>query len=487
MNQLDPIENQFKAGLAAFPDIAPSKGLFKRIERSMLLISISSLFSSKKKFILLFLLLVGTVWTAFSLLQSGSKRDLTTRNISYNQYAHQYTPQTSEKKINQSSPIEEEEPMESVTQATALPKQSNVSKATISTTSSIKAQAKEFAIVKTERTTLPQVSTTKGSIQINSSLGNPSQKTNLKYAENKVISEETIPVYPISYLNFRPSTLIGNPQQSEIKTEVKNAFRTTPTQLYTKVMVGIGQANTNLSTPDLLWNDYIAYRNTHEKKVPTTHLGIYFEYHYKNWIVSTGIEQMSYTQKLQSEMDILQVDKSISTMRITRDYYIDSIVGYIQTPIDSIPVINHILDTTIIIESQKSYFDSTFTNQNVHYTNTLSYIKIPLMVGYEFHYKEWFLDVSLGLSYSRLLQQQILYPNTELNRMIDYSKDQHIIRKHQLNANMALGLGYQINPNMSLMLCPTYQYQLKSSFQKSYPVIQKYQHIGISAGMRFKL
>jgi len=113
----------------------------------------------------------------------------------------------------------------------------------------------------------------------------------------------------------------------------------------------------------------------------------------------------------------------------------------------------------------------------------IQYIAVPLIVGYEYQFKEkWLIETSGGILTGIRIKQTggtFDYSNNEVIKL----KETSFASNYTFAISVGVGVGYLFNPALSLRLRPTYKYLIKTPFVL--PKRQKHT-VGIEVGLRIK-
>ena len=256
-----------------------------------------------------------------------------------------------------------------------------------------------------------------------------------------------------------------------------------------EIFAGPNIAYSFIETDDVQYNEHINLRNGSEKPQLSYHLGVNYKTYYKKWFLSIGVNYHNYKDQATYSLPTIDIDSAISSYMVFQNTYKYITTGYIQNPNDTnslIPVLTlQVKQDTSLVNTV--YYDTTEVVKDYTYSNTYSYIEVPIMFGRVFHHKQFIFDLSGGVSWGRLIKYESSIPNLENNKLIDIHQTENIITKNSFNGIFALGIGYQINEGSLLFARPEFRYNLNSLFESSYPINQKYLQIRLSLGMRFQL
>jgi hypothetical protein len=256
-----------------------------------------------------------------------------------------------------------------------------------------------------------------------------------------------------------------------------------------EIFAGPNIAYSFIETDDVQYNEHINLRNGSEKPQLSYHLGVNYKTYYKKWFLSIGVNYHNYKDQATYSLPTLDIDSAISSYMVFHNTYKYITTGYIQNPNDTsslIPILTlQVKQDTSLVNTV--YYDTTEVVKDYTYSNTYSYIEVPIMFGRVFHHKHFVFDLAGGVSWGRLIKYESSIPNLENNKLINIHQTESIITKNSFNGIFSLGIGYQINEGSLLFARPEFRYNLNNLFESSYPINQKYLQIRLSLGMRFQL
>ncbi|MEM8909712.1 MAG: hypothetical protein AAGD05_17825, partial [Bacteroidota bacterium] len=125
--------------------------------------------------------------------------------------------------------------------------------------------------------------------------------------------------------------------------------------------------------------------------------------------------------------------------------------------------------------------------------NKYRMLDIPIILGYEWYFKKFSLDVNAGAYFNMLFRQKgdILAPGTEPEPVSISSKNSNAYPafRDRLGVSLygSIGFNYNLNQDVQLLLEPNFRYQLKSITIEDYQLDQKYLNVGLLVGVRFRL
>ena len=540
---MDNLEKSFKNALTDFDQVSPSKGLWSRIWLTLLLPA-SPVKTTLWTLLILLLLSLSSVLISYNLkddkqtntLQTKSNdeekhfiantnfdkkentQQITKQNISDNEKSINHKTHKQNSSKNQSNINIEVKAVKKVNTS-----QKNIEKSTQKTSSnnnkSLASESKNSTVVDTKNKNENQKANNDAKqtkVVYSTSAIAANQKVNKGTVVRKSIetptiassnsSQETIQKASFSETKEMQSNnnsvdisrvmLFGINNSDQPKTD--NIESITPFNLKSKkriyanrleIFAGPNVAFNNLSTNDISYDQYILLRNESESPKLSYHIGANYKTYYNNWFVSFGINYHRIDDRATYSLPTLDIDSVISSYMVFNNTYNKVITGYIQNPNDTsslIPVYDIIVsqDTSFVNDI---YYDTNKVVKNYSYTNTYSYIEVPLMLGREFRYKQMVFDLAGGVSWGRLIKSEVMIPNLDQNKMLEAQQTETIIVKNTFNAILGMGVGYQINENNVLFARPELRYNINSIFDKTYPIDQKYLQLRLSLGMRIKL
>ena len=256
-----------------------------------------------------------------------------------------------------------------------------------------------------------------------------------------------------------------------------------------EVFAGPNIAFSQIYTSNNSLQSGIDLRRSSESPKLSYHFGANYKSYYNKWFVGLGINYHRIDDRASYLMPAFDVDSALSSYMIFSTSYNHVITGYIKNPNDTnsqIPIYSVVKqqDTTLV---NQMHYDSLQTMKTMNYTNSYSFIEIPLTIGREFSYKHFVIDIAGGVSWNRLVNTRVSIPNETGTAMLDNQQLENIIVKNTFNGIFALGVAYRMNEGSLLFIRPELRYNLNSLFEKSYPINQKYIQLRLSLGMRIKL
>ncbi len=308
------------------------------------------------------------------------------------------------------------------------------------------------------------------------------------YGTNNIETQESFEIEKVNTINSTPEyqASIGLIESTGYKPLYQYKQRYS-SQL--EIFAGPNIAYNNLEVNDPTYNEHTSLRLENEDPKLSYHLGINYKTYYEKWFISLGINYHRIEDRATYSLPTIDIDSAMSSYMVFRTTYNQAIVGYVQNPNDTsslLPIIELQVsqDTSFVNEV---YYDSTKSVKRYSYTNSYSFIEVPLMIGREFRYKHFVFDIAGGISWQRLIKYQVNIPDMDNNQLLDLNQTETILVHNTFNGILGLGVGYQLNEGYVLFARPDIRYNLNSMFEKDYPVSQKYLQLRISIGMRIQL
>lgn len=216
------------------------------------------------------------------------------------------------------------------------------------------------------------------------------------------------------------------------------------------------------------YNDYLNYRNENESPSFSISAGIDLQINIKSWYVQTGLAYSRFNNYRNYNHTFLAYDS-------LRSYYSnDTTWGWLYDPPDiGKPVVIGI-DTVWV-----PVYNDLNEGQN-----EWNYLEIPLLVGYKFNISRFSFDVATGFSYALLLNASGNVPSlTHENMFTELSEMNDLMNRNQFNYILQLGISYHLTPEWSIMAKPFYKQNLRSIFNDTYPIDQRFRSFGIKFGL----
>lgn len=220
---------------------------------------------------------------------------------------------------------------------------------------------------------------------------------------------------------------------------------------------------------DSQYQEFKNYREANEGVVNNTVFGMKFNYHLKNWVLSTGLNYTTIGEKINYNINEMVIDPDGGT------YLIDTLWTTIYTPESG--WIN------MIVGYDKTYEEAY---KNVNYDicniNRYSYFEIPLLIGYNFKIRNFGIRPSIGVSIGLLYSASGKLPTIDPNGFSSINENSLYLRPVVSNLIFDINFEYHMNENYGLFIKPFYNMGLNSVYQ-NYPLSGKYHNAGIKIGL----
>ena len=213
--------------------------------------------------------------------------------------------------------------------------------------------------------------------------------------------------------------------------------------------------------------EYLSYRNANETNHSSWSMGGEVKLNIKNWIITSGLSYSVYNQQRSYMHNYQEYSPGDSY------YDYDTTWNWFFDPPEiGVPIIVGIDSSWI-----KVYNDITIDNSGI---NKVTYIEIPLLIGYRFNANMFSIEINTGTYLGFLLNSNIKVPDFANN--IDLVESQSA-RNTMVNFAFNTSLYYHLNRKTSLYLSPYYKQNLNSVFNDDYPVNQRIKSYGINFGI----
>ncbi|MCH8318559.1 MAG: outer membrane beta-barrel protein [Bacteroidetes bacterium] len=225
---------------------------------------------------------------------------------------------------------------------------------------------------------------------------------------------------------------------------------------------GILSVNKLLATSNQSFDKHVDRRKSEEQSIISYAAGIELNYHFKNWLISTGIaynklgEKINYSPNVNQQTDTIINDNSFWRIATFSYWTTDSIGNpmFVQlTDSNYIEIINTV-DTTYTVT------DNSIAEQNG--ITKLTYIEVPVLIGYEFHLKKLVITVRTGMSFGFLMRSKGYYLNRSNDQLLNISATSGLLNSFTLNYLLRIGANYKLNETITLFAEPAFNLNLNS-------------------------
>lgn len=226
-------------------------------------------------------------------------------------------------------------------------------------------------------------------------------------------------------------------------------------------------------TSEPQFDDFKNYRIKNEKPVTNLSYGIKFNYHYKNWVISTGLDYTSVGEEINYNIKETIVDPDGGY------YNVDPIWANIYDQDNNL--------VPLLIGYEKTWIEEyKEINYKVESINQYNYIEIPFSIGYNFAFRKFSVCPSAGMSFGFLYSASGSIPQINSTEFIELDKSSKYLQKKVTNFSFGLSFEYLITPNYGIYIKPVYKQGLNSIY-KNYPLSGKYRNAGVKFGISIYL
>ena len=222
-----------------------------------------------------------------------------------------------------------------------------------------------------------------------------------------------------------------------------------------------------------------------EARIITPSMGIHLNYHYNNWFVRSGVGYAEYGENRDYSQKITKHDTIGYSKQLITSYYTYDTTGWIKDPGDpnvSIPVYDAIQhkDTSYSWVSRDSLY---YEHQSIYAQNRFRYIEIPLMLGYEFRYKNFGVELATGVSVGFRVNSSGRFLDSN-NELVNINTSNTPYSNTMMNYILSVGLKYHLGGQLSIIAQPVYKTNLNSLVSGSNSNI-RYNNWGLHVGLNY--
>ena len=217
--------------------------------------------------------------------------------------------------------------------------------------------------------------------------------------------------------------------------------------------------------------EYLDYRNNHEQSSTGWSAGAEVKYQFKQWSIGTGLLYSVYRQyrDYQHINHVYNPDNSYYNYDTTWMWVYDP-------PVIGKPIVKNVDSTWVKVYDEHKIDHSGY--------NEISYFEIPLTVGYRFSSNQFVVELSMGAS--------VGFVHRSVFKVPDFNNYQNITDVTDVNTVMfnyiaSATFYYQLSEKVWLIATPCYKQNLRSVFNKTYPVNERFNTFGLNLGVSFRL
>ena len=226
----------------------------------------------------------------------------------------------------------------------------------------------------------------------------------------------------------------------------------------------------------------ISQRNELESNKTAFSLGLEFETRYRGFSFTTGINRMSWGENVNyiSSPETLVVTDTTYIEIIDNSYW--EVIPVDSNNFDSIYIVE--IDTNIVQFTDTLLYEPSDKLGQANGKTKITYVEIPILVGYEFYFDKLILAIKGGVSVGFLTQTSGFYLNESATDLIPINTQHAVLKKTLWNLELGLGVGYKFYPKFDVFLNTGYKMNLNSVFSDP-GVIQKYKAITLGIKLRY--
>ncbi len=217
--------------------------------------------------------------------------------------------------------------------------------------------------------------------------------------------------------------------------------------------------------------EYLDYRNSHEQSSTGWSAGAEVRYQFNRWSIGTGLLYSVYRQY----RDYKHINRIYNPGNSYFNYDTTWMWVY-DPPVVGKPIIKNVDSTWIKVYDEHKIDHSGY--------NEISYFEIPLTVGYRFSSNLFIVEFSMGAS--------VGFVHRSVFKVPDFNNYQNITDVTDVNTVMfnyiaSATFYYQLSEKVWLIATPCYKQNLRSVFNKTYPVNERFNTFGLNLGVSFRL
>ncbi len=287
----------------------------------------------------------------------------------------------------------------------------------------------------------------------------------------------------------------------------------------------IGKRIFNAKNPD---NNYTTRRKQEEKNNITSTFGLDLIYTKNKWSFTSGInyhsqsETRNYNNKFYRNIEVYDPywESSVNNVweHFTHNFTLTHVSTQLHTSIDTISYYDSnngsyatatvsntslVVDTdivthTVVDSNMVSKVDSvqkirtstkrvlvTDKNQtNLVGKNTITYLEVPILVGYQMQYNKLSVAIKTGIGLGVLTSQNTYYITNDLSTITEIKPESY--NRLLYNYILRLSFTYNINKRFGIYIEPSFRANINSVLKKDNKFQQKYYNAGSNIGLNYK-
>jgi hypothetical protein len=223
-----------------------------------------------------------------------------------------------------------------------------------------------------------------------------------------------------------------------------------------------------------------------EPQIITPNIGLNVKYHINNWFIQSGVGYSEYGENRKFMQDIEMHDTSGFSKQNIDQYYSYDTTGWVKDPSNSgvlIPVFDaiHHSDTTYNWVTTDSMY---YEHLEIYAQNRFRYIEIPAMVGYEFRFKNFGIELATGVSIGFRVNSSGKFLDSK-NKLVDINPSNSPYTNTMMNYILTVGVKYHLSNRFSVIAQPIYKTNLNSIIKSGFGSDVRYTSVGLNVGVNY--
>ena len=235
------------------------------------------------------------------------------------------------------------------------------------------------------------------------------------------------------------------------------------------------------------WKSWDDIRNKREQEIVTGQVGVAVGVGRRSWDATIGVELTQYGERNE------YVPRSYQDQYIDDSYWqaytywsVDTDTAYIMG--------NPWMMNTDVQMTDSNWVASYDTVKQLSYDpsidaartrTSIRYIEFPLDFTWRLFSNRWGFGITAGFAPAWLSSSRGRYISRSL-RGSESMQELGELRQFLLNARFGLEAEYRMHPNVTLLVRPQYRQQFGSVFKEGSGISQRYQAVGVQAGVRYR-
>lgn len=468
MNELDNFEKYFKDSVGEFSEEKPSDELFSRVEYTL----------RENKTVGIYLILNTVflccfIFTFYFLSANKIINNTNQLNITESEIKSEPESVNKNQNLSETSNINKAK-VNKVENKNISTEKSNLNN--ISKTPEVNKNSNEHS----SKNTKPQID--------NSFLKSQDSENHLNTKINNNLNTSATKQYYLQRknkfsLNFAFSKYISFPQTGIINVKPQpvdpiNYNLKDELKLSAEVVFGYSKVNNTLSPQS---SDIKIYESLNQSEYG---FGVNLRLSRNAYYLQSGLYISQFSEEYefnQSKQEILDWMSLYDVEEVSYSYII---TGYNTNQFgDSIPVIDVIKSTNTYTDTIKGT-DTIISSDNYSLQNNHLAFEIPLIIGKEFRYKNLFLSLGFGVTYSRIINNKVQLINTDnLQKEIISTSDAYNL----FNGIGQIEMAYRIFSNSKVFIRSEFKYGLNNIYDNRLNSNKSYNFNRYSIGFRYDL